>query len=482
MLSATLIRMTDELRLKQITPDSSPGGTQLTTVNLQGCTALTTRALHHLLTHCPSLQTLCLKGLQVVKNTTFDLLSNCCPQLTSLDVSRCLNFDGEGIRAWASAAVSRGEHLPLKELRLSGTRRLNDEVMATLGKAAPLLEVLDLSYVRDLHNSALEAFVACDPDEPGISLTSKEAGHSPGASIRYRRRLTRLRHLSLSFCILLTDIACANLAHTMPQLEFLELAGIGAELKDDGLVHLLNTTPLIRRLDLEDATDITDAVLTALTPAAKADSREMSDGSPSREPGHALEHLVISYAGNVTDDALLALMRSCSKLRVLEADNTRMSGTTMKEFVKLSRKRGMVDSKILVIDCRGVGEAAVKEFSNVTRPRLGFRSFDARKLGYVDGRDGEELKVGQDECDEKRVVLKSFYSWQTVDAVRAAREKRRKSHPRRVANESTGSASESEELVSTMSRTRWWSPSGRMGGTRVSNSAENHDREACRIM
>jgi F-box/leucine-rich repeat protein 2/20 len=38
------------------------------------------------------------------------------------------------------------------------------------------------------------------------------------------------------------------------------------------------------------------------------------------------------------------------------------------------------------------------------------RSWEARKLRYLDGRDEEDLKVGQGECDEKRVVIKSFYS------------------------------------------------------------------------
>ena len=33
------------------------------------------------------------------------------------------------------------------------------------------------------------------------------------------------------------------------------------KLKEEGLVHLLNTTPRIWQLDLEDACDITDAVL-----------------------------------------------------------------------------------------------------------------------------------------------------------------------------------------------------------------------------
>jgi F-box and leucine-rich repeat protein 2/20 len=478
LLSGTLTRVTDELCMKSAML-SSVGHAQITTVNLKGCTALTTRALHHLLVRCPALQTLCLIGLPIVKNATCDLFYAHCPRLMSLDVSGCVNVDGEGIWSWMDSAVTQGVALPLKELRMSGLKYVTDGVMTMLGKAAPHLEVLDLSYVRGLHNSSLEAFVACDEDIHGLEtvvLTSREAGRDPLDSTRYRRRITRLRHLSLSSCILLTDIACSNLAHAVPWLEFLELAGIGAAMRDTGVVHLLGTTPLIRRLDLEEASEITDAVLTSLTPGVVP----VDGAAPPPEPGQVLEHLVISYASNVTDDALLALIRACTRLKVLEADNTRMSGAVLKEFVKLARKRGVVNARVVAIDCRGVGESAVKDLAGWTRPRLGWRAYDAKKLAYVDGRDGEELKVGQDECDEHKVVVKSFYSWQTVDAVRAAREKRRKSTSRR--NNETGSASESEEVLLTTGRARWWSPSGRSGRASPSNTMDHQNREGCRIM
>jgi F-box/leucine-rich repeat protein 2/20 len=502
LLSAMLIRITDELCPKVIIP-SGVGDTQLTAVNLQGCTALTTRALHHLLMRCPSLQSLCLKGLNVVTNNTFEVLAMCCPNLISLDMSRCPKLDGEGVRSWISALPP----LPLKELRLSGIKRITDDTMKILGKGLPNLEVLDLSYVSELHNSAIDAFVSCDdfdeqrrnaqPEIETVLLTSRQAGRDPASTTRYRRRVTRLRHLSLSSCVLLTDIACSHLAHSVPQLEYLELAGIGTELKDDGLVRLLGTTPRLRRLDLEDASDISDAVLVALTPEITAESQGTAPASEPAllssvvpagvlEPGHWLEELVISYAANMTDDAMRALVRACPRLRVLEVDNTRISGTVLKEFVKLTRVRGLSNARAVAIDCRGVGEAIVKELSGSTRPRLGWRAYNARKLAFLDARDGEDLKVGQDECDQKRVVLKSFYSWQTVDAVRAAREKRRKSSSRRGGtNESTGSTSDSEESVTqpnASGRARWWSPSGRSGGSNPSHGAESSEREGCRIM
>ncbi|KIM79805.1 hypothetical protein PILCRDRAFT_822981 [Piloderma croceum F 1598] len=481
LLPSTLIDVTDELCLRPV-PNGQLPFTQLTTINFQGCAALTTKSLHHLIIRSPSLHTICLKGLTAVTNTTCDVIGTYCAQLSSLDIGRCINVDGEGLRRLITASTNREDISPLKELRISGMKRLDDDVLATLGMGAPLLEVLDLSYIRDLHNSALEAFVSCSDDDDTqfetVLLTSREAGRDQTDSTNYRRRVTRLRHLSLSSCVLLTDNACSNLAHTVPYLELLEMGSIGPDLRDDGLVRLLKTTPFIRKLDLEDAAEITDTVIAAITPGSAAVTRN-SRLCDTPEPGHALEHLSVSYAANLSDEAFLSLIQNCSRLSVLEADNTRISGAVLKEFVRRSRNRKLVDAVAVVIDCRGVGESLVKELSASTRPRKGWRSYEARKLGYVDGRDKEDLKVGRDECDEKRVVLKSFYSWQTVDAVRAVREKRRKA--KRAANASGGNTSDSDDVFS--GRARWWSPGGRRssGNTSPTVLDVNGDRDQCRI-
>lgn len=459
----------------------------LTSLNLQGCSVLTSRSLHHILMRSPELQRLNLRGQLAVTNTTCDILSSHCPRLVCLDLSRCPNMTGEGIRSAASRAVGRGEHVPLKQLRLSGLRKVTNEMMLMLGKAAPYLEVLDLSYSRDLHNSAIEAFVFCAEDDThqvdAVQLTAREAGRDQADTGRYWRRVTRLRHLNLSACILLTDHACSHLAHAVPKLEFLELAAIGPELNDSGLVRLLETTPFIRKLDLEDATTVSDDVLTALTPSHTTlpPSRVPRNAPP--EPGHALEHLIISYA-NVESEAMSELIRACTQLRILEADNTRLNGVTLREFVQTARRRKMADAKIVAIDCRSVGEIAVKELTAHSRPRMGWRSWHARKLGYLDGKDDEGLGVGQDECDPSRVVVKSFYSWQTVDLVQAARDKKRKTSSRRPVN-TTESSTYSDDADGSSGRARWWSSSVRrsVGPSTPTMLDLNTDRnEGCTIM
>lgn len=458
--------------------------TQLTAITLEGCSALTTQSLHSLLIRSPFLRSLNVKGLKAVTNATFDVLA-LCSYLTSLNVGRCANIDGDGVSAFGAAVMARGARLALKELWLCGLPRIDDDALAMLGKAAPHLEVLDLSYCRSLHNSALEAFVSCAEEEGDfgqtISLTSRQAGRDTRDWRRYRRRVTALRHISLSNCIMLTDTACSNLAHSVPRLEFLELAGIGQTLKDDGLVHLLGTTPFIRKLDLEDACNITDAVLEVLTPepTIEGEGSTSSKTTVPPQPGHALEHLTVSCATNLTNDALRALIHGCQRLRVLEADSTSISGTVLKDFVRQVCERDIRDAGLVVVDCRSVGERAVKDVVANTRPRKGWRSWEARKLDYLDERDGEDLKVGQDECDEKRVVIKSFYSWQTVDAVQHVRERKKKAS--RKAQSGSEHVSEPEDGGKLSGKMRWWVPTSRMSSG-SNTPGEDGDRDGCVVM
>lgn len=452
--------------------------TQLLDLNLTGCSALTTQALHNLVIHSPFLRSLCVKGLKAVDNTTFDVLA-LCPHLTSLDMSRCSNINGEGLHRYTNAVLGRHGQLALEELRLCGLEGIYDEVLGVLGRAAPSLEILDLSYSRSLHNSALEAFVACTEEEKteSVVLTAREAGREARDNGRYRRRITKLRHLSLSNCKLLTDIACSILAHAVPRLELLELAGIGTAMKDEGLVRLLETTPLLRKLDLEDDTDITDTVLSALTPSPPEGS-----GLGSTQPlqtGQALEHLVVSFAVSISNEAFLSLICNCPRLKVLEADSTSISGAVLKEFVRRARERNASDATLVAIDCRAVGEGSVKDVAAITRPRKGWCAWDARKLVYLDGRDKEELKVGQDECDEKRIVLKSFYNWQTVDAVQAARGR----HRRNSRRAGSGSSDNLEDVAQTSGRMRWWSSSiGRRSSGIDTPDGVVSEREGCVMM
>ncbi|KDQ14521.1 hypothetical protein BOTBODRAFT_109910 [Botryobasidium botryosum FD-172 SS1] len=465
--SAVLLQMTYNF---SVHPDPVPVGhgkqvipadyTNLTTINLQGC-SITTYALHQLLTRSPCLKTLCLRGLGAVTNATCELLSDCCAKLVKLDLGRCANMDAGGVLRLAKASQEHGKK-PLRELRISGLKRVSDTIMSALARGFPDLEVLDLAGCKDLTNASLKEFVAwSDGDFPvadRLTLTSREMGLDPGDPTKYHKRATKIRHLSISSCSLLTDMACTYLAHSLPLLEIFEFAGLGNAIQDEGLVRLLNTTPMIRKIDLEDAADITDAVLEILTPLPQPEVRRGGVVVPPLpQPGHALESLVVSYANNLTVDALTSLIRACPRLRTLEVDNTQVSDAVVREFVKQCRTRGTADAGISAIDCRGISRGVCTELKDRTRPRRGWRGWDAKKLFYVDAADETKVEQGQDECEPAKVLFKSFFSWQAVDTTLAARAKVRKALASRrdSAGAEGGAGAGSREGGS---RSRWLSP------------------------
>ncbi|KAH7106793.1 RNI-like protein [Auriculariales sp. MPI-PUGE-AT-0066] len=404
---------------------------QLTSLNLAGCNLVATKMLHELILASPNLRWVSFKGLACVTNVTCVILGRTCSQLCSLNLSRCKNMDATGVVSVASVPLgSKVPYTSLEELRLCGLKGASAALVVALARGSPFLKTLDLSYSTGLTDGDLDVFTAwrsewndlTDSSSPfdKISLSAREMGYDPSDPTRYFKRLTRLRHLNISNCKLLTDAACSHLAYAVPRLESLEIAGLGQGLEDDGLARLLRTTPLLKRLDLEDSIEISNAILEVLTPEQDPHrSRRARPLVVDPRPGDHLEHLILSCCSRITSDALVSLIKACPRLRVLEIDGTRAGASVVREFVRYSKRRNLVGAEVNVSDCRGLpGDSLVRELNPHTRHRRGWRGWDARRLRFLDS---------EGDCDESRVLFKSFWTWQAADAARAARDRRLKS-------------------------------------------------------
>ena len=461
--SAEVVEITSALSLcldLDLSHTPEPGPTQLREVNLRGCRNLTSNALHYLLRRCPELEVLKLAGLDCVVDTTLTEALSSATCLIQLDVGRCANLSGRAIAKFGQARKTRllaGESAPLKVLKMPGLKHVTKGTLGVIAQVFPALEVLDIGWCPGVNDAALRAFVEWEEGEPWtqwhepIVLTAQEAGSTPGDTTKYTRRRSKLRHLILSGCKNISDFGVGALAYCVAELEFLELAGLGAALRDEGLVRLLRTTPAIRKLDLEDAVNLTDAVLEHITPSPLPPARKGQDPDP--QPGEKLEHVIISSAQDVSPEAMCRLIKGCKNLRVFEADNTRVSSAVIREFVNRRRAREKRErstssgsnvgvgtattggSEIVAIDSRWVSDTTIRDLINVTRPRRGFRSWEARDMVYEDSaavnmpieEGGGEL-MGQDECDQTRIVVKTFQTWSNVDSVAQQREKRIAGH------------------------------------------------------
>ncbi|TKY90813.1 hypothetical protein EX895_000811 [Sporisorium graminicola] len=430
---------------------------QLEELNLQGCRRISTSALNTVLSQSPNLRHCTLASLPCVDNTTLCVLAVTATNLETLDISRCRSIDADGVRAIFAiqeselniSAVSKERNVGsrFRELRAAGVAGFNCATLTQLGRHWPNLEMLDLSYCNDVNDAAIAALVSSDGDTVGekgkfVTLTPRQAGSQDDDEV-VRRRFPHLKKLNLSSCRALSDRACVSLAHAVPMLEVLELANIGPRLKDAGLVKLLGTTPQLQKLDLERATQITDAVLSALTPpeshaeafglavpdrdtlmhgtrprgsllsmarrsASRRRQANQSASSASAQDeappcydeqavaalipatGTHLTHLVLSSANHLTAEAMLLLIKRCPFLVHLELDDTHADNEVALQFVNLARYRKVRNAYLGLVDCRSFSRDTYSQLSHSdaadggVRPRRGSRGYAFRQFSYDD--------------------------------------------------------------------------------------------------
>lgn len=379
-----------------------------------GCLSLTTSSVDYLLAHSPHLATAILGGLPAVGTSTLSILSHA-ESLSTLDIRRCRSLPPSSILPILSSFPTTS---PLTMLLL-GSIGLSP-LLPLLH--FPLLTTLDLSHSTSLSDSSFLDLVTPPPGYscPAILLPSDDS----------RKVLLPWRHLNLTGCTLLTDLALSHLSHALPSLEFLELADIGEGLRTDGLRRLFETTPRLRRLDLEGALEVTDPVLLAL-------SLSTSAGRPRGGGAAALNHLTLSGCTAFTDPALHSFLLSSPALTTLEADGTSISERSVSLFLSPSPSPGPPKQLLSLADARALPRrflsSLLSSSSLNARPRTGYRGWWTSEVGWY--HDDMPLE----ECEEGRVVVRSFYSALAVD--RVEEEERRKRGKGRVGRGTVGDRS-----------------------------------------
>lgn len=493
----------------------------LTNLNLEGQRSnISSEALHHTIVRLPHLQQLNIANLPAVTNTTLMIIGAAIPNLLSLNISRCRNANASGVAEMlkvAQATLYDRQHfkrtsteesyrsdsvpVPLQKLRAVGLWNVDAYFMETLGRTAQRLKLLDLSYAIRLDDAAIEAFVSY-PDQdvpltpdmgnsvlrtessrilgmsgPFVRFASRQIGNSAYSDeLHYRRLHDSLTHVSFESCHALTDRACLLLAHCVPNLRCLEMGKVGPRMRDAGMIKLLETTPNIECIDVEDATQLSDDFLKAITPplAYIESFREMYQGANNRKAsldlerttdhsytarswklfpptGAKLTHLVVSHNIRFSSTALLTLIRQCPRLLHLEVDDTRANAEVLTEFVHLVRKRQLHGGYLNLNDCRSISRLESDDLFNTgnVRFRVGRAGPEFCAL-YYEGEpntSSEELKnrtalssgsgsplsvfsrrrqpssaqndrehTALNDFDETLVVVKTFWSWQALDA------------------------------------------------------------------
>lgn len=278
--------------------------TNLEYFSLEGC-RIDRTSIHNFLYSNHRLVHINLSGLAGATNSALKIIAANCPKLEHLNVSWCNNIDTRGIRKIVDACPN------LKDLRAGEIRGWDD---------------LEFMYKLFLRNT-LERLILmnCDTltDESLAVLIegrSSEIDYLTGRAVVPPRKL---KHLDISRCRGITDQGVRTFVNNIPEIEGLQLSKCHG-IFDSTLTELLPTTPMLTHLDLEELDDLTNAVLQSLA----------SSPCASR-----LRHLSISYCENLGDSGMLPVLKTCTNLRSLEMDNTRISDLVLTEAAAMMRQR-----------------------------------------------------------------------------------------------------------------------------------------------
>ncbi len=313
--------------------------------SIEGC-RIDRSSVHHFLIRNPRLIHINLSGLKDLSNSAMRLIAQGCPQLEYLNISWCQNVDTRGLLRIVQSCTR------LRDLRAGEIKGLNDRAFLVELFERNTLERLILSHCLDLDDESLQLLI--QGEEPEIDPLTERAVVPP----------RKLRHLDLSRCRTLTLKGVQSLAYNVPKLEGLQLSHCDG-MTDDALAGILESVPFLTHLDLEELDELSNATLQNLA-ESPCTSR--------------LQHLNISYCENLGDTGMLHILKSCTKLRSLVMDNTKVSDLVLTEAAAQVRARDCVTPvttrstpnpglHIVVYDCQNVTWTGVREIlSRNTEP------------------------------------------------------------------------------------------------------------------
>lgn len=307
----------------------------LETFSIEGC-KIERSSIHFFLLRNPKLLHLNMPSMQQVSNATLKIVAAHCRNIELLNINWCSNCDNKGLMKVIQSCPN------LTDLRASEVRGMDDPELALELFKRNNLERLILAGCDSLTDQALEIMV--QGVDPKIDVLTDRVVVPP----------RRWRHLDISECRQLTDQGVKALAHNVPFMEGLKLCKV-SNLTDDAVLDLVSSMNRITHLEMEELEHLTNDVLIKL----------------SKSPGaKSLEHLSISYCDQLGDVGVLPILKSCTELKSLCLDNTRISDLALMEASEQVRKRGNLTRKgarpkkgmeLIAFDCANVTWAGVRE-------------------------------------------------------------------------------------------------------------------------
>ncbi|KAL6839462.1 hypothetical protein ACP4OV_030732 [Aristida adscensionis] len=209
------------------------------------------------------------------------------------------------------ALSSVGKFCPsLKLLHLRKCSKVSDGCLKEFAESARLLENLQVEECNRVTLMGILAFLLnCSPKFKALSLV-KCTGIKDICSAPAQLPVCKsLRSLTIKDCPGFTDASLAVVGMICPQLENVNLSGLGA-VTDNGFLPLIKSSESgLVNVDLNGCENLTDAAVSSLVKAH----------------GSSLAHLSLEGCSKITDASLFAISESCSQLAELDLSNCMVS-------------------------------------------------------------------------------------------------------------------------------------------------------------
>jgi len=198
----------------------------------------------------------------------------------------------------------------LKQLCLNKCEHVSDAGLKAFAEAAKMLENLQLEECnRVTLVGVLACLINCSQKFRALSLVKCTGVKDICAAPAQLPVCKSLRFLTIKDCPGFTDASLAVVGMICPQLEQVDLSGLG-EVSDNRLLPLIKSAESgLVKVDLSGCKNITDVAVSALMKAH----------------GKSIKQVSIEGCSKITDASLFAISENCTELAELDLSNCMVS-------------------------------------------------------------------------------------------------------------------------------------------------------------
>lgn len=204
----------------------------------------------------PNLKTLSLQGCRCVNTSLLEFLSNCCPNIHHLDLSRCRQLDMTKDASWLNDCAIVWRHLTV--LDLNACKDISNFLVSKIADTLPMIVNLSISGCKGITPSIWERLVRKVPSLKFLDISRSDMTDETMLKFSQLPQLN-LKGINLTACKQLTDSGLVSFIKYQNSVEILKLACM--DITNTTLICIGKHMEHLRVLDLNSCRQLTDAAV-----------------------------------------------------------------------------------------------------------------------------------------------------------------------------------------------------------------------------